>query len=67
MYKSIFDTPKTSLFHSFLREIQPILKSCDQSSTTIYDYGNLNTFQSTVNFNDFVTTGKKSDFFIILL
>ena len=65
--KFIDNTPKTSLFHWFLREIQPILESCDQSGTTIYDHTHPKIFQSTFNFNEFVITCKKSGFFNILL
>ena len=40
--------------------------SATRVGTPIYDHAYPNIFQSTFNFNEFVSTSKKSDFFIIL-
>ena len=53
---------KTSLFYEFLCEIKPVLESCDQGGITIYDHAHPNIFQSTFNFNEFVTTRKNQAF-----
>ena len=42
--------------------IQPILESCEQSGTPIFDYAIPNIFQSTSTFHESVSTCKKSGF-----
>ena len=60
-------TLKTSLFHWFLCKIQPqFLSPGARVSTPIYDHAHPNTFNSTFNCNEFVSTCKKSGFFIML-
>ena len=57
---------KISSFHQFILEIQPILESHDQLAKPISGHANPKIFWSTFNLCEFVSTCKKSGYFIDL-
>ena len=65
-FPGFLSTHIISLFNWFLLEIQPILEFWDQSSHNHFWLRPANIFQSTFNYHESVSTGKRSGFSIIL-
>ena len=63
-----FISTNQKLFYSInvLIRYSQFYSSVTRVGTPIYDHAHSNIFQSTFNFNEFVSTCKKSKFFIIL-
>ena len=59
-------TCKKSLLHSLIVEIQPVLESCNKNNHMRFlTTANAQIYQSTCDFHEFVSTCRKSGYFII--